>query len=183
MLGETIAGILRTNREYRIEFNMPYDVRAIANFVLDLADQRDRAVSNLSINKIVFFLHAYFLARFGKPLVSAKIEAWEYGPVFRELYREFKPFADRPIKARVYRINATTGERELCESALPEHEREFLEELGRRFVSFSASSLVSMSHEPGAPWDQVWNHSSRVNASMHISDDLIMNWYARAARH
>lgn len=43
---------------------MSYDVRAIANLVLDLAEERGRAISNLSINKIVFFLHAYFLARF-----------------------------------------------------------------------------------------------------------------------
>lgn len=162
---------------------MAQDVRGIANLVLDLADERGRAVSNLSINKIVFFLHAYFLARFGRPLVSAKIEAWDYGPVFRELYREFRSFGDSPIQARAHRINATTGERELCESALSDEERAFLEELGRKFVGFSAGSLVSMSHEPGGPWDQVWNHSSRVNASMHISDELIMSWYAKAARH
>ncbi|MDD1531551.1 hypothetical protein C7U92_30645 [Bradyrhizobium sp. WBOS7] len=162
---------------------MSNDVRAIANLVLDLADQRGRQVSNLSINKIVFFLHAFFLARFGKPLVSAKIEAWEYGPVFRELYREFKSCGDKPINARAHRINPRTGERELCEALLPEQERLFVEEVGQKFVAFSASSLVSMSHEAGGPWDQVWNHSSKANPSMQISDDLIVSWYAKAARH
>src|SRR5215831_13704170 len=99
---------------------MAHDVRGIANFVLDIADESSRGVSNLSINKIVYFLHAYFLARFGRPLVSAKIEAWDYGPVFRELFREFRSFADKPIKGRAYRIDAKTGEREICESVLPE---------------------------------------------------------------
>lgn len=69
---------------------MSRDVRSIANFVLDLAEVQGVGVSNLSINKIVYFLHANFLAKFDEPLVSAKIEAWDYGPVFRELYREFK---------------------------------------------------------------------------------------------
>ncbi|HMM87712.1 Panacea domain-containing protein [Bradyrhizobium sp.] len=160
-----------------------HDVRAIANFVLDIADAKRRQVSNLSINKIVFFLHAYFLARFGRPLVSAKIEAWDYGPVFRELYREFKSFGDKPIMGRAYRLNAETGDRQLCEAIFSEEERTFLQEVGGRFVAISASSLVSMSHEPGGPWDQVWNHGSKVNASMQISNDLIMNWYANAARH
>lgn len=162
---------------------MAHDVRGIANFVLDLADEQGRPVSNLSINKIVFFLHAYYLARFARPLVSAKIEAWDYGPVFRELYREFKAFGDKPIVTRAHRINPVNGERQLCESVLSKEELAFLEELGRKFVGISAGSLVSMSHEPGGPWDQVWNHNSKVNASMHISDDLIMSWYAKAARH
>jgi uncharacterized phage-associated protein len=162
---------------------MPYDVRAVANYVLDLAEQHGRTVSNLSINKIVYFLHAYFLARFGRPLVTAKIEAWNYGPVFREIYREFKKFEDRPINGRAYRIRPETGTEELCKCDFSSEEQEFLERLSSEFVGFSASALVSMSHEKGGPWDQVWNHSSKVNASMHISDDLIKNWYAKAARH
>lgn len=162
---------------------MPYDVRAIANFVLDLAEERGQTLSNLSINKIVFFLHAYFLAQFDRPLVSAKIEAWKYGPVFRELYREFKIFEDGPILERAYRISPESGTKELCQCVLPENEKIFLEEFGRKFVSLSASALVSISHEAGSPWDQVWNHVSPVNASMHISDDIIKSWYAAAARH
>lgn len=162
---------------------MSYDVRAIANFVLDLAEERGRAVSNLSINKIVFFLHANFLARFDRPLVSAKIEAWNYGPVFRELYREFKKFEDQPIRGRAYRISPETGNNELCQCDLPDEERTFLEKLGKEFVGLSAGTLVSISHELGSPWDQVWNHDSAVNASMHISNDIIKDWYAKAARH
>ena len=162
---------------------MPHDVRAIANLVLDLAETRGCCVTNLGINKIVYFLHAYFLSRFERPLVSAKIEAWDYGPVFRELYREFKVFGDKPISGRAHKISAETGKREVCEVRLSNEERAFVEELGSRLVTISASSLVSMSHEAGGPWDQVWNHSSRTNPSMHISNDLIISWFAKAARH
>src|SRR5258705_3438157 len=123
---------------------MSYDVRAIANFVLDLADERGRAVSNLSINKIVYFLHANYLARFDRPLVPAKIDAWNYGPVLRELYREFKKFDDRPISGRAYRISPETGTKELCQCNLPEEERKFLEELGREFVGFKTSTLIGL---------------------------------------
>lgn len=162
---------------------MAYDVRELANFVLDLAEREGLAISNLAINKVVFFLHAYFLVQFGKPLVSAKVEAWDYGPVFRELYREFRGFADKPIRDRAHRINPRSGERELCKYNFPEDERSFLEEVGQKYVRLSPGSLIRMSHEKGSPWDQVWNHATRVNASMSISNDIIKNWYNDAARH
>jgi uncharacterized phage-associated protein len=92
---------------------MPYDVRSVANLVLDFADQIQAEVSNMTINKIVFFLHAWYLAKTGSPLVSAKIEAWDYGPVFRELYWEFKGFGKERIAARAMRRNPQTAEKEI----------------------------------------------------------------------
>ncbi|WP_441238876.1 Panacea domain-containing protein [Bradyrhizobium sp. 930_D9_N1_4] len=162
---------------------MAYDVRSISNFVLDVADVEGRPVSNLSINKIVYFLHSNYLVEFGKPLVSAKIEAWEYGPVFRELYREFKKYGERAISGRAQRISVETGNSETCNCELSELEQSFLEPMIRRYVRFSASTLVSMSHVPGGPWDQIWNHGTVTQPSMRISDDLILAWHKAAARH
>ena len=160
-----------------------YDVRGVANFVLDLAEGEQLALSNLSINKVVFFLHAYFLVQFGRPLVSAKVEAWNYGPVFRELYREFKSFDDQPITGRAYRLSPEHGNREICEYSFSQDERSFLQELAQRYIRLSPRALVAMSHEGGGPWDQVWNHVTPANASMRISNEIIKSWYEKAARH
>lgn len=162
---------------------MPHDVRAVANFVLDYADGGAQAITNLALNKVVYFLHANYVVQFDRPLVSAKIEAWNYGPVFRELYREFKSFGDKPISTRASRIDPTTGSREICKYQFDESEKRFLESLVKEYVRLSPGMLVSMSHVKGGPWDQVWNHSSRARPSMHISDDLIKMWHKDAARH
>jgi uncharacterized phage-associated protein len=162
---------------------MPYDVRSVANYVLDLAESDGQTVSNLSVNKIVFFLHALFLVQFGRPLVSAKIEAWEYGPVFRELYREFKSFGEKPILRKARRISPETGLSEPCTYEFRPEELDFLTGVARRYISLTAGTLVAISHEKGGPWDQVWNHDKAVNASMNISNEIIRDWYAKAARH
>jgi uncharacterized phage-associated protein len=162
---------------------MAYDVRGIANFVLDLAEQEGRDVSNLVINKVVFFLHAEYLVQYGRPLVSAKVEAWDFGPVFRELYKEFKEFDKRPIKKRAERLNPETGNRELCAYSLPDDERDFLSSLARKYVRLRPGALVALSHEKGGPWDQVWNHDTATNASMSITNELIKAWHEKAARH
>jgi uncharacterized phage-associated protein len=162
---------------------MAKDVRAIANLVLDIASEDGRSVSNLVINKVVFFLHAHHLVEFGEPLVSAKIEAWDLGPVFRELYKEFKKFGDRPITKKAQRINPETGAVEICTESVSPEMRAFLQQFTRKYLPLSPNALIALSHEKGGPWDQVWNHDTLSNASMSISDDLIKAWYQKAARH
>ena len=162
---------------------MPYDVRSISNYVLDIAERERRVMSNLSINKVVYFMYCYYLLEFKESLVSAKIEAWDYGPVFRELYREFKVFGEKPILGRAHWINPESGKREICDYEISQRDRVFLEPVVSRYVKFSASNLVTLSHSSGGPWDKVWNHATGGHASMRISDEIILACHRAAARH
>lgn len=160
-----------------------YDVRAVANFVLDCADQRGIGVSNLSINKIIFFLHCRHLVIFRKPLVSAKIEAWQFGPVFREVYHAFKANDASEIKSRVTRVDPESGSREICKAEFAIKTKEFLREEVPRLLCLSAAELVAWSHQKGGAWDQVWNHEGSGSASMRISDSQILAWFEHSKRH
>lgn len=162
---------------------MACDVRSIANYVLDWSEQNGFAVSNMAINKIVFFLHVHVLEQFNEPLVNAKIEAWQHGPVFRELYHEFKKFGDATITSRANRINLSTGVSECCYDDLDITIIKLMDELLPRYCKLSASALRSLSHEPGGPWDLVWNYDGETNATMQISDEIIRNWFSTTMRH
>lgn len=160
-----------------------YDVRSVANFVLDVAQTDGRNVSNLHVNKIVYFLHADFLAAFSRPLVTAKIEAWTHGPVFRELYREFKEFGNAPITERAKYLDPETGRRRNAIWRFTSDEEVFLRELVKKYVAMTPGALVAQSHIEGGPWDQTWNHETKTNASMKISDEAIKSWYERTVKH
>ena len=162
---------------------MAYDVRAIANYVLNYADLQGIGISNLAINKIVYFLHADFLVAFHRPLVTAKIEAWTHGPVFRELYHQFKAFGDDYIRGRATGLDPRTGLRITAACIIAADDEEFLQSITPKYVSMSPRALVAQSHVNGGPWDQTWNHDSRTNPTMKISDDLIREWHLNAARH
>lgn len=162
---------------------MAYDVRAIANLVLDLAERDGRSLSNMQINKIVFFLHVDCLATLGRPLVTAKIEAWEHGPVFRELYSQFKSFGDSHITDRAQTLSPETGKRHTVKYDLSQELEYFLIPLARRYSRMSAAALRAQSHEEGGPWDLVWNHDTATNATMRISDESILDWVQRSAKH
>lgn len=161
---------------------MAYDVRAIANFVLDLAASRGELLSNMQINKVVYFLHADYLAKFGRPLVSAKIEAWEHGPVFREIYQAFKGFGDRPVESRATKIDVETGTYVKATANVDPVTAHFLDDVSSKYTCLTASAIRALSHISGGPWDRVWNHESHSHATMRISDESILDWY-RSAKH
>ncbi len=180
MWGSPISRLANVTRTHDHSWHM---MCAIANWVLDCAEADGRSLTNLAINKVLFFLHANYLVHFGRPLVTAKIEAWELGPVFREIYRAFKVFKDRSIASRITRINPSTGLTEVCKFEMQDEEIEFLREFVDTYIRMSPSALVTLSHKTGSPWDTVWNHDGRVNSSMKISDDIIQSWYTDSVRH
>lgn len=160
---------------------MTFDGRAIANCVLDLADAEGIKLSNLSLQKVMFFCHAWHLVDTGKPLVKTEFEAWQHGPVLQYIYRQFKEFERHPISTRATAMNATTGKSEVVvydfNSATIERLREVVKFYGR----LEPWDLVDLSHAKGGPWDRVWNHSGRINPGMKIPHTAVQEFYSKAS--
>jgi uncharacterized phage-associated protein len=153
---------------------MPYDVRDIANYVLDFADRAGRPVSNVAINKIVYFCHEQYLLETGAQLVDAKIEAWEYGPVFRELYSEFKKFGAGKITERARKFDFRARQLSVAAYSLEAVDRSLLDSWIERLLRLSPGQLIDLAHVPGGPWDTVFHHSSSLNCGMEITDSIIL---------
>ncbi|MEG3123268.1 Panacea domain-containing protein [Sphingomonas sp. GB1N7] len=159
------------------------DPRSVANFILDVAGDLNLPASNLVLNKVAYFLHGAFLAKFDRPLIDARIEAWEYGPVIREIYHEFKQFKDTPITSRARRISRETGDKEVCSYEFDEREVHFLREVASSYLKLRPGTLVDLSHVHDGPWYEIWFHDGRVNPGMEISDDLIQKHFREKERH
>jgi uncharacterized phage-associated protein len=155
-----------------------HDVRSIANAILDRADNQGIAISNMALNKIVYFVHCDYLIEREDPLVGAKIEAWQHGPVFREIYHAFKKWGDQPIKSRALKVDTETGEANVASLDIGSNELGYLARLIDRYLRFSAAQLRAISHTKGGPWHFVWAHDGESNPGMRISNDLIKNLYS-----
>src|SRR6185312_8129202 len=158
---------------------MSYDGRAVANFVLDTCKADGKEITNLSLQKIVYFCHVWSLVKLKKPLVKQKFEAWQFGPVLQYLYREFKEFERNPITSRARRLNHSTGELEVVPYEFDEDTERLLRNVVDTYSSISAGNLVRISHASGSPWDEVWNHDNKVNPGMVIENDAIHKYYSR----
>lgn len=157
---------------------MAYDGRAVANFVLDHADQLGIKVTNLSLQKLVYFCHLWSLIELGRPLVKQSFEAWEYGPVLQYLYREFKRFGGAPITDRAQQTNPFNGRKDVVRHTLDPVTEELLKRVVGFYGRLSAGALVSLTHAHGGPWHRVWHQSGRINPGMHIDDREILRFYS-----
>lgn len=65
--------------------------RKVAKYFLSKVEEDiGDGISNLKLQKLVYYAQAYHLAMYGEPLFGERVEAWEHGPVVPELYREYK---------------------------------------------------------------------------------------------
>jgi uncharacterized phage-associated protein len=159
--------------------NPAYDGRAVANFVLDHCDLCGRKITNLSLQKVIFFCHAWSLIRLQKPLIRHSFEAWEYGPVLPYLYRSFKKFNRAPISGRAEFTDPRDGEKRVVEYAFDEASKSLLLEIVEFYTRLSPSALVRLSHIEGGPWHSAWYHEGTTNPGMKIDNNNIMMFYSK----
>ena len=135
----------------------PYDARAIANFLLEAVENNGRMLTQLSLYKIVYFCHGWHLSINNGALVKQEFEAWEHGPVVKVLRDEFKMFGDNPITARALKLDIFTGIRAEVSPKLAPHDARFVHSVLDSYGQYHAWKLRDMTHEPGSPWDNLWN--------------------------
>lgn len=123
-------------------FNIP--VFEVALYFLDKLDsETEDCISNLKLQKLVYYAQGFVMALTGRKLFDEPIEAWEHGPVVRELYNEYRRNGATPI-TKPENINYDT---------LSQHPElmEILDEVYQVYGQFSAWRLRDMTHEE-TPW-------------------------------
>lgn len=158
---------------------MPYDGRDIANFILDICDENDRKITNLALQKIIYFCHVWSLIDFDRPLIKQRFEAWQYGPVLPYVYREFKEFDASPITKRAQKLNIETGEKVVASIRFDETTEDWLKRVINFYSRLSAGQLVELTHTENGPWAKVWKHEGAVNPGMKINDREIKIYYSQ----
>lgn len=142
---------------------MSYPVIDIANKIIaDTDTSQGDTISNLKLQKMLYYLQGFFMAAFGQKLFEAPVEAWQYGPVVREAYFHFNQFGQGAVNLR--------GDEQIIE--LPRKENELFKEVMKEFGHFSAIKLMHMTHEE-PPWKKTWHESPQGV----ISDDLLVEYF------
>jgi uncharacterized phage-associated protein len=153
---------------------VPFDARSVANMILDLATAEGRDVSNLVLQKLVYFAHGRYLSERGEPLVHGEFEAWQYGPVHPHVYNAFKEQGKAPIKCRAETVNPVTGERRPIPKIEDPIATQVIIDVFRSLKSRSPTNLVAVSHAKNAPWKFVVDRAARKESiSMRIPNEVI----------
>jgi len=147
---------------------------AVAQAFLDLAASEGQKLTNMQLQKLVFFSHGIHLAAFGDPLIVDPVKAWDFGPVIPPLYEKLRRFGRGDVD-----VNLAP---ELRESLDPSgREYQAIRGVWKAYGKHSGWALSNISHLPGSPWDVVWNkQSSRYS---DVPNDLIRDYYLSRVKH
>ncbi|HEX8124511.1 MAG TPA: type II toxin-antitoxin system antitoxin SocA domain-containing protein [Allosphingosinicella sp.] len=156
----------------------PYDAREVSNFILRVAKEQGRELTQMALLKIVYYAHGWYLASFREPLVRQPIEAWEHGPVVKVVRDAFKSFGKKPITSYAERVDLETGEIIAVSSRLAEKDEKFVREIFQQYARYDALTLSDMTHERNSPWDRVWNTTEPVGRlGLRIRNEEIRNHF------
>ena len=126
----------------------------VANWSIERANRDEvdestgEGISNLKLQKILYFAQAAYLALNGKdsPLFEDDIVAWKYGPIVESVYKKLKANKAAPIKKPTDKSYLDT---------LDSEKIKFLEDVWELFGKYSAAKLVQLSHDH-TPWKNAY---------------------------
>jgi uncharacterized phage-associated protein len=158
-----------------------YDVRDVTNFILGFAEERGIPLTNLALQKLLYFVHGWFYSIYDVPLIRNKFEAWQYGPVQRVIYDQLKMFKDAPIRdVRATYIDPATGDHVYREPQIDAEHADVMRGVLERYAKYTAGQLVRESHAEDSPWEYVWQQADEaIYPGMKIPDALILDHFKR----
>lgn len=121
---------------------MAYKVLDIANHLLSCAanSETGELMSNMKLQKMLYYEQGFHLAYFGTPLFEESIEAWMYGPVVPVVYEHYEGCGRNGIEPAEDKFSFDNK----TEEAL-------FDEVFRVYNAYSAYGLANMTHKE-KPW-------------------------------
>ena len=99
-------------------------------------DGIDAEMTNMKVQKLLYYSQCLYLALYDEPLFENEIQAWRYGPVCPPAYRYYQEFEARQLPV---------PEKEFIEQ-LTQEIKQLLEEIWDYFGSYHAYLLSDMTH-------------------------------------
>lgn len=117
---------------------MAYTIDTVTDALLERSRSRGIAMSNLMLQKLLYYSQAWHLALANAPLFNEDFEAWVHGPVVPAVFRRFKHF----------RWDAITDAVNPCNDA---QLNVYLDSVLNSYGGYSAKQLERLTHSEW-PW-------------------------------
>ncbi|MEG0470804.1 MAG: DUF4065 domain-containing protein [Solibacillus sp.] len=136
-------------------------------------------VTQLKLQKLVYLCYEKFLLETKKSLFSEKVVAWQYGPVVKEMYEEYRTYGSSNIPYEEddaieiildMHYEVPSSFMRILSSDVGLNAINVIDEVIEEYKGFSANQLVDLTHEEHRPW-------SKVNRNEQITDSIILSCY------
>ncbi|RXK83195.1 Panacea domain-containing protein [Filimonas effusa] len=134
---------------------MSYPASLIAYYLVKKGIEEGNPLSQMKLQKMVYFAHGIHMALHKEALVSEKFQAWKFGPVVPDIYHAYKLYGSDPIASTEWVVDHNAKEAGL--SLLNEEAIKTLDFTWDSLKDFNAIKLSNWTHQPGSPWSKNYN--------------------------
>ncbi len=143
----------------------------IADYFIALSNDTENLITNLKLQKLVYYVQAWHLAVFKEPIFKDNFEAWVHGPVIPQLYRDYKQFSYNPI----------SEEKEASDILFSNFGSEIqtiLSDVTEEYFGRTAYELEQLTHSED-PWIKARNGiAASENSSQLIEQGSMKDYYS-----
>jgi len=145
---------------------MRYNSITVANYFIKKYAETGN-ITPLKLLKLVYIAHGWYLAlnENEKQLITEKPQAWQYGPVLPELYKNIKHFGKGVITEPI--------NKEILYETISDEDAKFLDKIWEVYGPKDGLFLSALTHQEGTPWSETYPKGYNIE----IPNDLIFKHY------
>lgn len=144
-----------------------YSALDIARYVINYSNEKDYGITNLKLQKVLYFIQAWFLMKKNKRCFNEDLKAWKLGPVVPEVYHEFKRFGSSYIP-NIKSFITVDGDNiwsmkriAFTDEFINKEDREIINKVIDDLSEFSATYLVKITHKQ-KPWIEAYSNGENT---------------------
>lgn len=119
----------------------------IAKYLINKSTIENHPISNLKLQKLLYFVQREFLVTEDRPLFTQPIEAWMYGPVVDEVYGTFCGQGADPIKKEF-------------DTNIDNYSKQIIDIVLKNNMYKKPWELVQETHKKGGAWDIIYDNGN-----------------------
>lgn len=157
---------------------MIYKVLDVCRYTINYSNEKDYGISNLKLQKILYFIQAFFLISTPEQCFEERIEAWDLGPVVPEAYREYRQYGSADIPTVSYRLDINEDNYWDSEAVaydddiISVEDKKRIGEVIDKFADYSATDLVTLTHA-----QKPWKNAYRRGCNNEITVEAIKEYF------
>lgn len=147
----------REKNNTKREDDIMNDAITLSNYIIRRSNQNKVSITNLKLQKILYYVQGYSFRIFGVPAFDDEIYAWHYGPVVPMAYYEFNIYGARSLD---WDVNDELP-------VFTPHYANMVDAVIDKCMPLYSSTLVEKTHRE-APWKNAYEGSVISKRAMKI---------------
>jgi uncharacterized phage-associated protein len=163
---------MRDGENMNAETKTLCNIHDATDYVIGAFADEVGSLNVLKLQKLLYYVQAWHLAKHNEPLFEGKFQAWVHGPVSRDVYDRFKD-----THSLYSTVTGRSIRPEFSRAAIDGPVKAHLDEILDAYGQFTGTQLEDMTHDE-QPWVEArGDHKDYERCEVEISERTMGSFY------